>query len=165
MNGRVLQVSLGPGGVPNHAVAEARVTVAGLEGDRFRHPNIHGLPDQAVLVLTGEGLEELREEGFPLFWGALGENITLEGIDRRSIHPGQRWRVGSEVILEITKRRAPCATLDVYGSKLRGRIFDAQVKAGDTHSPRWGLSGVYARVIEGGLVRPGDPVSLAEQDV
>lgn len=165
MQGRVAQVSLGPGGVPNYAAPEALVTPAGLAGDRFRHPKIHGLPDQAVLLLTREGLDELKQEGYPLSWGALGENLTLEGIDRRSLHPGQRWRVGGQVILEITKRRAPCATLDVYGETLRARIFDAQVKNGDTSSPLWGLSGVYARVIEGGLVRPGDPVSLAEQDV
>jgi MOSC domain-containing protein YiiM len=165
MTGRVVQVSLGPGGVPNHAVTEARVIAAGLEGDRFRHPNIHGLPHQAVLLVTGEGVEELKSEGYPLFWGALGENLTTQGIDRHSIHPGQRWRVGSQVILEITKRRAPCATLDVYGTTLRDSIFDDRVNKGDTGSPRWGLSGVYARVIEGGLVRPGDPISLAEQDV
>lgn len=165
MTGKVAQVSLGPGGVPNHAVAGARVTVRGLEGDRFRHPEIHGLPDQAVLLVTSEGLEELKEEGYPLFWGALGENLTLEGIERRSIHPGQRWRVGPEVILETTKRRSPCATLDVYGSTLRQRIFDERVRQNDPRSPRWGLSGVYARVIEGGLVRPGDIISLAEQDV
>jgi len=165
MIGLVTQVSLGPGGVPNYPVAEARVSVAGLEGDRFRHPQIHGLPDQAVLLLTSEGLDELIREGYQLFPGALGENLTLEGIDRRSIRPLQRWRVGGEVILEITKRRAPCKTLDVYGDSFRGRIFDAQVKAGDAGSPLWGLSGLYARVIEGGLVRPGDPVSLAEQDV
>ena len=158
-------MSLGPGGVPNHPVSEARITVSGLEGDRFHHPKIHGLPDQAVLLVTGEGLAELIAEGFPVFWGALGENLTLEGINRGSIQPGQRWRVGGEVILETTKRRAPCATLDVYGAALRNRIFDERVKQGDVASPRWGLSGIYARVIEGGHIRPGDPIWLAEQDV
>lgn len=164
-DGTVVQVSLGPGGLPNQPVAEATLTKVGLEGDQFRYTNLHGLPDQAVLILTCEALEELKREGYPLFSGALGENLTIRGIDRHRIQPGQRWRVGSEVILEITKRRSPCATIDVYGKSLRKRIFDDRVKKNDTRSPRWGLSGVYARVIQGGTLRPGDPISLAEQDV
>lgn len=164
-DGTVVQVSLGPGGLPNQPVAEATLTKTGLEGDRFRYTNLHGLPDQAVLLITCEGLDELKKEGYPLFCGALGENLTIRGIGRHGLQPGQRWRVGSEVIIEITKRRSPCRTIDVYGSTLRERIFDDQVKKNDTSSPRWGLSGVYARVIEGGSLRPGDPVTLAEQDV
>jgi MOSC domain-containing protein YiiM len=39
-------------------------------------------------------------------------------------------------------------------------IFDAQVKAGDPSSPRWGLAGFYARVVREGIVRAGDQISL-----
>jgi len=165
VQGRIVQVSLGPGGVPNRAVPEALVTKAGLAGDSFRHPSIHGGFRQAVLIVTSEGIEELKERGYALYPGALGENLTTEGIPRQGIRPGQTWRVGADVILEITKRRAPCKTLQVYGPSIQNDIFDAQMKANDESSPVWGLSGLYARVIEGGVVRPGDPIFLIGQDV
>lgn len=160
MSGTVVQVSMGPGGVPNYPVASAHVTETGLEGDRFRFPDLHGVPGQAVLILTEAALEELKADGFPLFAGAMGENLTVRGIGRGEIKPGQRWRVGGEVVLETTRRRSPCKTLDVYGELLRGRIYDEMAKRNDPASPVWGLSGVYARVIAGGHVKPGDTMTL-----
>lgn len=164
MQGRIVQVSLGPGGVPNRSVPTATVTPLGLEGDTFRHPGIHGGPNQAVLLITLEGIEELKQQGYALYPGALGENLTTAGIPRQAIRPGQRWRVGGQVILEITKPRAPCKTLLVYGPRIQQALYDAQMRQKDEASPLWGLSGLYARVLEGGEVRPGDPIFLAGQD-
>jgi MOSC domain-containing protein YiiM len=50
--------------------------------------------------------------------------------------------------------------LDVYGPGIKEEIYDACVKAGDATSPRWGMSGFYARVVEPGPVHPGDAVML-----
>jgi MOSC domain-containing protein YiiM len=75
---------------------------------------------------------------------------------------GQRYRAG-EVFLELTKRRAPCIQLNVYGPGIQRAIFDPQVQAGDPSSPRWGLSGFYARVLRGGVIRPHDSIALVEQ--
>src|SRR6202165_5554916 len=114
MIGSVLQVSISPGGIPKRPIPEAVVTVEGIRGDRWAHPDIHGGPNQALLLITSEGIEELIAQGHPLFPGALGENLTITGLDRRQMRVGQRYRVG-EVFLDLTKLRAPCATLDVYG--------------------------------------------------
>ena len=57
--------------------------------------------------------------------------------------------------------RAPCATLDVYGSGIQAAMYDARVQAGDPESPRWGLSGFYASVVQPGIVRAGDSIALA----
>jgi MOSC domain-containing protein YiiM len=54
----------------------------------------------------------------------------------------------------------PCSTLDVYGSGVQAAIYDARVQAGDPGSPRWGLSGFYASVVQPGTVRAGDPIAL-----
>jgi MOSC domain-containing protein YiiM len=97
-------------------------------------------------------------QGFPLFHGALGENITTRGLDRRSLRVGQRYRAG-EVVFEISKRRAPCRTLNVYGPAIQAALFDAQVNAGDPASPRWGLSGFYASVVLTGAIRVGDAIT------
>ena len=64
-------------------------------------------------------------------------------------------------MIEITKRRAPCQQLNVYGPGLQAAIYDALTQAGDPASPKWGLSGVYASVVTPGIIRPGDAIVLA----
>jgi MOSC domain-containing protein YiiM len=162
MTGSVLQINISLGGVPKRPIPEAIVTPEGIRGDRWAHPDIHGGPNQAVLVITSEGIEELIAQAFPLFPGALGENLTTLGLDRRGFRAGQRYRIG-DIFLEITKRRAPCSQLNVYGPGIQRAIYDSQVEAGDPSSPRWGLSGFYARVLQGGTVRPGDSIALVDQ--
>jgi MOSC domain-containing protein YiiM len=48
----------------------------------------------------------------------------------------------------------------VYGEGIQREIYDAQVKQGDFTSPRWGRSGFYAKVLEPGIVRPNDIISV-----
>lgn len=163
MTGSIIQINISPGGIPKRPIPEAVVTVEGIRGDRWSHPDIHGGPNQALLIITSEGIDELIAQGFPLFPGALGENLTTLGLDRRQMRIGQRFRAG-ELFFEFTKRRAPCATLNAYPG-IQHAVFDAQVQAGDPSSPRWGLSGFYARVLRAGTIRPGDPIALVDQIV
>jgi MOSC domain-containing protein YiiM len=161
MTGSILQINISSGGVPKRAVAEALVTTLGVEGDGHAHPELHGGPDRAVLLITAEGIEELAALGFPLTYGSLGENLTTQGIGRRHWRVGQRWRIGSDAVIEITKRRAPCQALNVYGPGIQAAIYDVLTRDGDPTSPKWGLSGLYASVVTPGLVRPGDAIILA----
>jgi MOSC domain-containing protein YiiM len=135
------------------------VTPTGLAGDAHAHPEIHGGPFQAILILASETLDELKSRGYPVYYGALGENLTTLGLDRRELRIGQQLRTG-EALLEITKIRIPCSTLDTYGSGIQQEIYDEQVKAGDPASPRWGMSGFYARVLKPGAVHPNDIISI-----
>jgi MOSC domain-containing protein YiiM len=162
VTGSVLQINISRGGVPKRPVAESVATPLGLEGDVCSHREIHGGPRQAVLLIAAEAVEELIARGYPLFFGALGENFTTRGLDRRSLRLGQRFRLGGAVI-ELTKTRAPCSTLDVYGVSLGREIYDQAVKSGDFTSPRWGLSGFYAAVVQPGPVHVGDPISLESE--
>ena len=159
MTGVVLQVNVSKGGIPKTAIPSAEVTERGIDGDAWRFP-FHGGRRQAILLITIEGLEELIAKGFALFAGALGENLTTRGLDRRALRFGQRLRAGS-IEIELTRMRTPCATLNVYGSGIQAAMFDAAVQAGDPASPRWGLSGFYASVVQPGTVRPGDAITLA----
>lgn len=159
MNGSVLQVNVSPGGVPKRPVAEAFLGPLGLEGDAVAHPDVHGGPRQAVLLVTSEGIEELKADGFTVYPGALGENLTTQGLDRRQLRIGQRFRVG-DALIEITKLREPCQTIAVYGQGIEQATFDAQVKVGDPASPRWGLAGFYASVVTPGRVSVGCPIAL-----
>jgi len=164
MTGSVLQINISPGGVPKRPILEAEVTPAGIRGDSWAHPEIHGGPRQALLLITSEGIVELIAQGFPLYPGALGENLTTQGLDRRHMRAGQRYRVG-EALLEISKLRGPCSTLDVYGPGIQRALYDAQVKAGDPSSARWGLGGFYALVLQAGVIHPHDIITLVDQAV
>jgi MOSC domain-containing protein YiiM len=162
--GYIVQINVSPGGIPKLPIPEATVTFKGILGDAWAHPDIHGGPNQALLVVTAEGIAELASQGFPLYAGALGENLTITGIDRREMRPGQRYRSG-DVLFELTKPRAPCGTLSVFGPGIQHAVYDAQVKAGDPASPRWGLGGFYARVIHPGVIRAQYIITLADQVV
>ena len=164
MTGSILQINVSPSGVPKRPVPEAIVTPEGIQGDSWAHPDIHGGPNQAVLLITSEGIDELIAQGYSVYPGALGENLTTKGLDRRQLRVGQRYRTG-EVILELTKIRTPCTTLDLYNPSIKLAVYDAQVHAGDPSSPRWGLSGFYARVLKAGVVRPRDIIVLVVQIV
>lgn len=164
MRGTIVQLSISNGGVPKYAIQEAIVTPLGLEGDRHNHPEFHGGPNQALLLVSAENLESLRNDGWPLFPGALGENLTTQGVDFKQIRKGQRLRAG-EAIIEITKPRQPCHQLDPYGKGIQEAIFDSSVRKGDHTSPHYGLSGFYASVIQGGLIRTNDIIELLDQVV
>jgi MOSC domain-containing protein YiiM len=163
-SGTVLQVSISRGGVPKHAVPEGDIGPHGITGDSNAHPEIHGGPQQAILVISSEAIAELIALGYPLYPGALGENITTVGLDRAQWRTGQRWRIGQSIV-EFTSVRAPCSQLSVYGPGILKAVYDAEVQAGEPSSPRWAMSGFYARVVQPGLVRPGDPISLLDQMV
>ena len=145
MRGVIVQVSTSLGGLPKRAIPGGLVTPLGLEGDLHAHPDIHGGPRKAILLASAEVIEELTARGYPLFYGALGENLTTRGIDVRQIRIGDRLRAGG-ALLEITQPRGPCSALDAYGASLKTEIYDARVKALDPASPRWGMSGWYADV-------------------
>ncbi|HYZ84408.1 MAG TPA: MOSC domain-containing protein [Bryobacteraceae bacterium] len=166
MNGRVLQINVSPrGGIPKRRIEHGYVTRLGLEGDAVAHPNFHGAPNQAVLMITQGAIDELNAMGYEIFSGALGENFTVAGLDRRAVRLGERYRIG-ECTAEISKLRQPCDQLNVYNRedlpRIQKQVFDAKVKAGDFSSPRWGLAGFYARIVEEGIVREGDEVELLQ---
>jgi MOSC domain-containing protein YiiM len=155
----IVQVNISRGGVPKHAIDEGFIGSLGVEGDEHANPQIHGGPLQAVLIIAAETVEELQARGYPVFFGALGENLTTRGLDIRDVRIGDEIRAGG-AILEITKPRGPCYKLDVYGPSIKDEIYDARVKARDPSSPRWGKSGFYASVRRPGPVAPGDTIEV-----
>jgi MOSC domain-containing protein YiiM len=150
--GRVVSINRSRGGVPKRAVPEARATVHGIEGDAQQDRRNHGGPDRAVSLYSLELIEQLRREGHPIEPGAVGENLTLAGIDWRDMQPGRHVIVG-EVELELTSYAAPCKTI-------RGAFHDDD-STRISHKVHPGWSRLYARVVSEGTLRMGDPVSLA----
>jgi MOSC domain-containing protein YiiM len=153
VNARIVQISASGGGVPKTAVAAARVTVDGLEGDahRYRH---HGGPDRAVCLYPIEAIERLQTEGHSIAPGSIGENVTVEGLDWTAVVPGRQVLLGEQVLLEVTRYTTPCRT--ITGVFKDGDIARVSQK---TH-PGW--SRVCARVLVEGVIRLGDPVRLLD---
>jgi MOSC domain-containing protein YiiM len=159
VTGQIVQIGISRGGIPKRSIPQGIITPLGIEGDLCAHPQFHGGPNQAVLLIAAEVVDELTARGYPLFYSALGENLTTRGLDRRQLRIGDRLRVGGAT-LEISKVRVPCDTLDIYGPTIKQEIYDKRVKAGDPTSPRWGMSGFYARVIEPGPVCVNEAILL-----
>ena len=98
---RVHQISVSDGGVPKLPVAEARITVEGVAGDRQRSTQIHGGPPRAVCLYSLEIIQALNKEGHSVKPGSCGENLTLSGLAfqisytaRASSLSAGRWIIG-----------------------------------------------------------------------
>ena len=151
---RVLQVNTSPGGVPKRAVPEAFVGREGLSGDAVNHPKVHGGPERAVCLFSLELIRALQAEGHPIFPGAVGENLTVAGLDWPGLEVGAVLDVG-EARLQLTQRVEPCNTIaGAFASGAFKRIKPDRVP----DQTRW-----YARVLREGTVRPGDPVCVVAE--
>jgi MOSC domain-containing protein YiiM len=148
----VHQINVSDGGVPKRPVLEGRITQEGLEGDRQRNLRFHGGPDRAVCLFSVELIERLQDEGHSIDAGLSGENLTLAGVDWEQVRPGVVLSVGPEVRLEVTSYTAPCSH--------NGRWFLDEDYLRISHKKNPGWSRVYARVLQGGVVRPGDVVEI-----
>ncbi|MCB9905191.1 MAG: MOSC domain-containing protein [Planctomycetes bacterium] len=106
-SGRVVAVCLGPGGIPKHPVAEARVGELGLDGDAHRY-HLHGGADRAVCLFSVENYASLRGDGVACEPpGAFGENVLTEGLDEERLGIGDRLAIGDE----SCSRSTTCASL------------------------------------------------------
>src|SRR3989442_14007152 len=153
--GRVVQINVSRGGVPKTAVESARVSVLGLQGDAHRDTEHHGGPERAVCMYAMEAIEALRAEGHPIVPGAIGENLTVHGLDWPAGVPGAVLRVGEELLLQGTRSTSACA--NIRPPFLAGDY----ARVAQKRHPGW--SRVYARVLVEGAVRRGDPGRLLSE--
>ena len=150
--GYIVQINVSKGGVPKTAVAEAKVEINGLVGDRQATPKIHGGPERAVCLWSQEMIDELRQEGHPIAAGSAGENVTIAGLDWIQIIPGVKLKLGSEVLLEVASYAAPCRkNMRWFSNRRYSRISQKKYP---------GSSRLYARVLSEGMIRPGDAVAI-----
>ncbi len=130
----------------------------GLAGDEQVDRSVHGGLDRAVYAYPIEhytwwnarrreaGVEEAER---PLAFGALGENLTVQGLLEVTLWVGDRLRIG-EVEFVVKSPRRPCY-------KLNAVMGYAHAARDMTQS---GFSGVYLGVAQAGVIRAGDPVVL-----
>jgi MOSC domain-containing protein YiiM len=155
-DGRVHQVSVSRGGVPKLPVTRAWVHREGLAGDGHDEPlTIHGGPERAVCLYSVEQIARVRADGHPLAGpGAIGENLTLEGVDLGSLGPGSRLEIGDGgLVIEVASYAAPCQT--IAHNFTERRIARVSPKTNLADSRR------YCRVLAEGPVSEGDRVRVA----
>ncbi len=121
----------------------------GLDGDGQGDSVHHGGPEKAVcaypLYYYPSWSKTLARDMKP---SAFGENFTLAGCTEESICIGDQFRIGEEVVVEVSQPRSPCWKLaQIYGVK--DLAWQLQVT---------GFTGWYFRVVSEGLVRAGDPM-------
>ncbi|QEU92385.1 MOSC domain-containing protein [Streptomyces kanamyceticus] len=127
---------------------------SGLVGDEIGNLRHHGGHDQAVYAFAREDLDVWQDLlGRPLANGGFGENVTTSGIDVSGARIGERWRIGSGPLLEVTSSRIPCRTF-------QGHLDE---KGWVKRFTRHGVPGAYLRVIEPGEIRAGDPVEIVHR--
>ncbi|MEW2447374.1 MOSC domain-containing protein [Streptomyces parvulus] len=130
------------------------VGASGLAGDAVCDTRHHGGDDQAVYAVAREDLDAWeRELGRPLADGFFGENLTTTGLDVSGALIGERWRVGPDLLLEVTSGRIPCRTFQGHmGEERWMRRFIEKA-----------APGAYFRVVEPGEIRAGDAVRIVHR--
>lgn len=127
-------------GVIKHPVEEAVFLEGlGIEGDAHC-----GLDDiKQVSLLANESVDKMRQMGLELSAGAFAENITTEGIELRTLPIGTRLKIG-ETIQEVSRIGKECHT----GCAIKQQTGTCVMPT----------EGIFTKVIQGGIVRPGDEI-------
>ena len=103
-----------------------------------------------VHLMHAELFEELRQLGFSVSAGQMGENITTKGTDLLDLPRGALLHLGAGAIVEVTGLRNPCHQLDAF---LPGLMEAVLIRQGAKVVGR--KAGIMGVVRAGGVVRPG----------
>jgi MOSC domain-containing protein YiiM len=127
---------------------------SGLVGDFIGDRRHHGGDGQAVYAFAREDLDRWEERlGRELPNGFFGENLTTRGIDVSEARLGERWRLGDDVVLQVTSPRIPCSTFRGWvGEKGWLKVFTADARPG-----------AYLKVVAPGFIRSGDTLEVVHQ--
>lgn len=142
---KIISVNISPRKtVRKKPVEEAQVIENhGLEGDAHT-----GEWHRQVSLLAMESIQKMIDKGLSVGPGDFAENLTTEGIELISLPIGKKLKVGNEILLEVTQIGKECHT--------KCAIF---YQAGDCVMPR---EGIFAKVLGGGIVKPGDEIEVLE---
>jgi MOSC domain-containing protein YiiM len=108
-----------------------------------------------VHLVHAELLDQLRARGFRVAPGVIGENVTTRGVALLDLPVGTVLGLGPDAVLEVTGLRNPCLQLDAFQDGLMQATLD-RTDGGELVR----LAGIMAIVRRGGVVRPGDAITV-----
>ncbi len=149
--GRTVTTGIFKGPVEGHIM----VRRLNLDGDRQADLSVHGGPDKAVYAYPAEHYDYWRGElpDMNLPWGMFGENLTTEGLLEDKVNVGDRFQIGSAVLM-VTQPRMPCYKLGLKFE--RDDIVKRFLRSRHT--------GFYFSVIEEGKVGASDAIEFVSRD-
>lgn len=112
----------------------------------------HGIKNDAhagnwhrqISLLSDEKIQAFKEKVPGIRYGAFGENLVTEGYDLRNIPVGTKFRIGNDIIIQMTQIGKNCHTKCAISKQ-----------TGECIMPR---EGVFARVLKGGVIHTGDSI-------
>ena len=114
----------------------------------------HGGVDKAVYAFSHNHYEYWQKtlENENLSSGIFGENFTISDLDEATIHIGDHIRIGT-ALLEVSQPRVPCFKLGIaLNNKNSLKLFTQHY-----------CTGVYFRVLEQGIAKTGDAVTIEKK--
>jgi len=124
-----------------------------LDGDGQADLSVHGGRSKAVYVYPSEHYTYWQQE-FPkmkLPWSMFGENFTSAGLFESELNIGDKFRVGSAIVM-VTEPRMPCYKLGIrFGRSDVVKRFLASER-----------TGFYFAVLQEGELGVGDQIELIE---
>jgi MOSC domain-containing protein YiiM len=133
-------------GTKKKPVAEVLIKEGyGVTGDAHADCLTH----RQVGLLAMESIDKMRRLGFDLGPGDFAENITTQGIDMVSLPVGTKIMLGDEVIMDMTQIGKECHTACAIRRQVGKCIMPEE--------------GIFARVIQGGLVKAGDSIRISDK--
>lgn len=141
LRGTVRAVCISPAKGTEKKPVEKGVFIPGFGIENDAHA---GSGHRQVSLLSCESVEKFNRRGAGVTDGAFGENLLVEGIDLKTLPVGSVLKAGT-VVLRTTQIGKDCHS----SCAIRRRT-------GDCIMPR---EGIFAEVLEGGEIRPGDAVT------
>lgn len=135
---------------PMEAIGHARVTPEGGIGGDYRGA-MKGMPykRQVTLIEAGDWATAMRLVDADIPWIERRANLLVDGIDLPQI-AGKRLRIGTDVVLEVTRETDPCERMEALAPGLKAALL-----------PDW-RGGVCTMVIAGGEIAVGDEIRIEE---
>ncbi|MEQ8925739.1 MAG: MOSC domain-containing protein [Fulvivirga sp.] len=128
-----------------------QVNKLGILGDTQSDLMVHGGVNKAIYAYPFESYQWWNKH-YPQFeynFGAFGENLTISGLLENEINIDDTFKIGT-VTLKVTQPRSPCFKLGV-------KFNDPKMTSYFYKSKKFGF---YLKVLEEGLIKPGDDIRL-----
>ncbi|BBD07962.1 MOSC domain-containing protein [Desulfovibrio ferrophilus] len=106
----------------------------------------HAGSERQVSLLALEGIQRMQEKMPELVPGDFAENLTTTGLPLELLKVGTKLRIGPDIRLEITQ----------IGKKCHSKC-NIHKTVGYCIMPN---EGIFAKVVVGGMVKPGDSVDI-----